>query len=349
MNCFKNILLIFGILLEITLSAVVTKSQVEVTSGDTLTLYCPLYVTNNSVILWSRDDRILFAGSLKIKNDDRYQLINDNLIIRQANINDAGNIMCQVEDEDRKLSKFVYNVIVLEPAGADIRVGSYLAVKKGTQLALNCVGSGVPVPELIWRKGSRILSRGTGEAGLMLKYVTREDGGEILCEASNGVGETAVDTLVIDVLYAPEIEMIQPHLSFQPKCGLELQCVIHSSSPPKVQWMHNDQLLQPQDGVTIWSLDNLHVLQVSSCDNSVQGTYTCVAENILGTAETSKDVTKDWLKNEYNSFLDRDIMINNVRRNALSDEDLGLKSSSNSISSILSLSLTVCIIFQMFL
>ena len=141
MNCFKNILLIFGILLEITLSAVVTKSQVEVTSGDTLTLYCPLYVTNNSVILWSRDDRILFAGSLKIKNDDRYQLINDNLIIRQANINDAGDIMCQVEDEDRKLSKFVYNVIVLEPAGADIRVGSYLAVKKGTQLALNCVGS----------------------------------------------------------------------------------------------------------------------------------------------------------------------------------------------------------------
>ena len=333
MNCFKNILLIFGILLEITLSAVVTKSQVEVTSGDTLTLYCPLYVTNNSVILWSRDDRILFAGSLKIKNDDRYQLINDNLIIRQANINDAGNIMCQVEDEDRKLSKFVYNVIVLEPAGADIRVGSYLAVKKGTQLALNCVGSGVPVPELIWRKGSRILSRGTGEAGLVLKYVTREDGGEILCEASNGVGETAVDTLVIDVLYAPEIEMIQPHLSFQPKCGLELQCVIHSSSPPKVQWMHNDQLLQPQDGVTIWSLDNLHVLQVSKCDNSIVGTYSCSASNNLGQRSASLAISNLWIEQKISDILSQeDKNSNNVRRNVEHTEKaLPLISSSSSL------------------
>ena len=42
-----------------------STSSMEVYSGDTLTLYCPLYVTNNSVILWSKDGRIVFAGELR--------------------------------------------------------------------------------------------------------------------------------------------------------------------------------------------------------------------------------------------------------------------------------------------
>ena len=328
----------------------ISSTEVTVAAGDNLVLNCALINLNNNVIIWKKNERVLFAGGIRVRHDKRINVRGNSLIIDNVQPEDGDVYKCQIENSDGQLRDYSQKVVIYQAPIVKIsQVESYLAVKQSTNLALTCVGSGVPVPEVIWRKGSRILSRGTGEAGVLLEYITREDAGEILCEASNGVGEAAVDTLVIDVLYAPEIEMIQPHLSFQPKCGLELQCVIHSSSPPKVQWMHNDQLLQPQDGVTIWSLDNLHVLQVSRCDNSIQGTYTCVAENLLGTAETSKDVTKDWLENEYNSFLDRDIMINNVRRNALSDEDLGLKSCSNSISSILSLSLTVCIIFQMFL
>ena len=131
---------------------------------------------------------------------------------------------------------FSQSVIVLQEASVKIsQVGEYLAVKQGTNLALSCVGAGVPVPEVVWRKGSRIMSRGLGEAGVLLEYVTREDAGDIVCEASNNVGEVARDTVTLDVLFAPEVEMIQPHVSFQPKCGLELQYVVHSSSTPTVK------------------------------------------------------------------------------------------------------------------
>ena len=307
-----------------------STSSLEVFTGDTLTLYCPLYVTNNSVILWSKDDRIMFAGSLRVRMDDRYHVINDNLIVNNVQAEDAGSIKCQVEDEKRHLQRFTYNVRVLQPPEVKIAVGSYLTVKQGTSLSLDCVGSGVPLPEIRWRKGSKILSRGIGEAGVLLEYITREDAGDIVCEASNGVGDTATDTLTLDVLHAPEVEMIEPHLSFHPKCGLELQCVIHSSSIPSVEWMHNDMLLEPKDGVTMWSLDNLHVLQLSRCDYSILGQFSCNAENNLGGDESSVQISKDWLEQQLENFKLQE-NINNVRRNVDSaQQTLQLKSSTSS-------------------
>merc|ERR1712062_431517 len=83
---------------------------------------------------------------------------------------------------------------------------------------------------------------------------------------------------------------MEPHISFQPKCGLELQCQVHSSSDPSVSWYHNDLLLQPDDGVTIWSLDNLHVLQISSCDHSIIGHFSCEATNNLGGGQDEADI-----------------------------------------------------------
>ena len=314
-------------------------SSMEVYSGDTLTLYCPLFVTNNSVILWSKEQRIVFAGALRVRMDERYNVINDNLVITEVNTGDAGSVMCQVEDENRDLETFTYNIRVLQAAQAKIAVGSYLAVKKGTSLTLNCVGVGVPQPEIVWRKGSQMLSRGVGEAGVLLEYVTREDAGDIVCEASNGVGEVARDVLTLDVLYAPEVEMIQPHVSFQPKCGLELQCVVHSSSTPTVQWRHNDLLLHPGDGVTIWSLDNLHVLQISRCDHHILGEFSCGAENMLGEGESVIKITQDWVDEELEIYKLQEEKINNVRRNVESQQhSLPLQSSSSSVSvSVLSM------------
>ena len=302
--------------LRLGLGLVEALSSVEIKQGDTLTLYCPLYVSNNSIILWSKGDRLLFVGDLKIKLDKRYNVVNDNLMVSDIEAGDAGIFECQVEDEEKELTVFSYQVTILKSADAKIDVGSYLAVKAGTSLALRCIGSGVPVPEVVWRRGGEVMSRGVGEAGILLEYITREDAGDIVCEANNGVGHnTARDVLALDVLYAPEVEMMEPHISFQPKCGLELQCQVHSSSDPSVSWYHNDLLLQPDDGVTIWSLDNLHVLQISSCDHSIIGQFSCKATNNLGDGEASIKVSKLWIERKISEILSENKNSNNVRRN----------------------------------
>merc|ERR1712227_845377 len=286
----------------------ISSTEVTVAAGDNLVLNCALINLNNNVIIWKKNERVLFAGGIRVRHDKRINVRGNSLIIDNVQPEDGDVYKCQIENSDGQLRDYSQKVVIYQTPIVKIgQVESYLAVKQSTNLALTCVGSGVPVPEVIWRKGSRILSRGTGEA--------------------------AVDTLVIDVLYAPEIEMIQPHLSFQPKCGLELQCVIHSSSPPKVQWMHNDQLLQPQDGVTIWSLDNLHVLQVSKCDNSIVGTYSCSASNNLGQRSASLAISNLWIEQKISDILSQeDKNSNNVRRNVEHTEKaLPLISSSSSL------------------
>ena len=336
------------ITLLLGIASVSALSTVEIEQGDSLTLYCPLYVTNNSLILWSRDNRIVFVGDLRIKGDTRYNVVNDNLMVSQVEAGDAGTFTCQVEDEHKQLEIFTYQVIILKSPQAKIEVGSYLAVKLGTHLTLRCTGSGVPEPEVIWRRGGDILSRGLGEAGVLLEYITREDAGEIVCEASNGVGDTtARDVLSLDVLYAPQVEMMQPHISFQPKCGLELQCQVHSSSDPAVSWYHNHLQLQPTDGVTIWSLDNLHVLQISSCDHSIIGQFSCKATNNLGDGETEVDISEEWVQQELEMFQQEEENINNVRRNVIhrQEHSLPLTSSSPVLAVSAGVIFTILILF----
>ena len=326
------LLSVFSLTLSVTLGAPsgLSRSSLEVLEGESLTLYCPLFVTNNSVILWSKNSRIMFAGALRVRMDDRYHVVNDNLLISSVRAEDAGELSCQVEDEKRVLKGFTYTVKVLAPARPVISVGEYLAVKQGTSLALDCAAEGVPVPEVTWRRGSQTLARGKGESTLLLEYVTREDAGDLICEADNGIGDIAEDILALDVLFSPEVQMLEPHISFQPQCGLELQCVVHSSSEPRVDWLQEGELLQATEGVTIWSLDNLHVLQISRCDSEALGLYSCRAENNLGGGSAQTEVTSRLLETELQKLQEEEERVNNVRRNVevQSQESLPFKSSS---------------------
>ena len=313
------------------------KVRLEVLSGENIELPC--HNLHGGVRIWSRDDRVLFAGPLRVRINKKFNVKNGNLMISDISTSASGDYICSMELQSGVVMNIKYDLVVLEAPTVKIKEGPHLAVKLGTHLALRCTGSGVPEPEVIWRRGGDILSRGLGEAGLLLEYITREDAGEIVCEASNGVGDTAArDVLSLDVLYAPQVEMMSPHISFQPKCGLELQCQVHSSSPPSVSWYHNHLQLQPDDGVTIWSLDNLHVLQISSCDHSIIGQFSCRATNNLGDGEASVKVSKLWIERKISEILSENKNSNNVRRNVELTQEKALplvSSGSRNIFSVL--------------
>ena len=321
-------------------------------AGERLSLTCSLENDNNNVVIWKKSDRVLFAGNIRVRHDRRISVTEEMLLVIDATRpEDEGHYSCEIEDREGRVQERGQVVTVLQPALVKIsQVGEYLAVKLGTNLALNCVATGVPVPEVRWKKGARILSRGWGEAGVLLEYVTREDAGDVICEADNGVGDIAEDVLSLDVLFAPEVQMLEPHISFQPKCGLELQCVVHSSSEPTVHWMKDGLLLQPADGVAIWSLDNLHVLQMTRCDTEVLGRYTCSADNNLGDGSAQTEVTSLLLERELLKFQAEEARVNNVRRNVENESHVSLHYKSSSIKSYLSsVYLTTFILASLFL
>ena len=341
----KILVLIFSHLASTLPMPSLHTQEVVLAAGQNLELLCALENENKNVVIWKKNRRVLYAGNIRVRHDPRLDVETEegNLMIRSVAAEDEGEYTCEIEDDQGRFKVFSQRVRVLQRPSVEInQVGSHLAVKLGTQLALRCTGSGVPEPEVIWRRGGDVLSRGLGEAGVLLEYITREDAGDLVCEASNGVGETtARDVLTLDVLYAPQVEMMQPHISFQPKCGLELQCQVHSSSQPEVSWYHNHLQLQPTDGVTIWSLDNLHVLQISSCDHSIIGQFSCRATNNLGDGEAEADISEQWLQQELEMFRQEEENINNVRRNVIHRQEHSLPLTSSSPAAGLSVSVFV--------
>ena len=324
--------------------------EVTVAAGERLSLECSLETEITNVVIWKKSDRVLYAGNVRVRHDRRITVDTEArlLVIEAVTPEDEGYYSCEVEDRRGRVQALTQLVTVLQPALVSIsQVGEYLAVKQGTNLALNCVASGVPVPEVRWRKGPRVLSRGFGEAGVLLEYVTREDAGDLICEADNGIGDIAEDILALDVLFAPEVQMLEPHISFQPKCGLELQCVVHSSSEPRVDWLLEGELLKPSEDVTIWSLDNLHVLQISRCDSKILGKFSCKAENNLGQKEADVIVTKPWFERKISEIMsEEEKNSNNVRRNVENVETaLPLVSSSSNAVNFVSLS-SLCVILS---
>jgi len=313
-----------------TYSKPVEGDTIDVIVGNDVVIECDIDNHEDNVVIWKHGNRVLFAGDIRVRHDDRIEVIEDDLLIKDVAANYAGVYKCEIEDDEGLFKKSVEYLRVLEPPVAHILQGRHLTVKAGMNLALTCAGSGTPLPEVRWLHRGRVLSRGIGEAGVLLEYITREDQGEIACEASNNLDYTHTDTLTLDVLFAPEVKIFQPEILFQPKCGLELKCLVHSSSPPSVHWFHNNLLLHPRDGVTMWSLDNLHVLQIHSCDQQILGHFTCKAENNLGEAEESVTVYKEFVESKMDEFVSLEELQNNVRRN-VNHEALHLLSSDTRI------------------
>ena len=300
----------------------------DVTAGEDLELSCALENTEENVVIWKHAGRVLFAGNIRVRHDDRINIVDDNLVLENVDEDDEGFYSCEIENSEGLLQIFPTVVNILVPAVARIlQVGPHLTVKEGTSLSLSCAGSGAPLPHIRWVRAGTVLAKGEGEATLIIEYVTRHQMGEIVCEASNAVGDENTDTVILDVLYAPEVEILKPQISFQPKCGIEFQCLVHSSSSPVVTWFHNNLLLQPRDGVTMWSLDNLHVLQIHSCDHQILGHFTCKAENNLGDSEESVIIEQEFIEEKMEEEMMKEYSANNVRRNVQQQEALPLVSS----------------------
>ena len=312
-----------------------TTETIKVIEGKTARIECQLYRGEGSLIIWKHKDRVLAVGNLKVKHDKRIDVDENALIIKDISLADSGDYTCEMETLEGELKRYTQQLQVLVPAFSNInQVGSQLTVKAGTSLSLSCSASGIPIPKVRWIKNSIVISEGMGSSDIELTSITRHDGGDIICESFNGIGDIHRDALTLDILYPPEVEILEPQVSFQPKCGIELQCLVHTSSETFVDWLKDDQLLQPKTGITMRKLDNLQVLQIHSCDSSIIGNFTCKARNNFGTSEGVVKVEYDFLEKKILEENLKEESTNNVRRNVHLSEAAPLISSSKSRQSM---------------
>uniref|UniRef100_A0A665VT70 Hemicentin-1 n=1 Tax=Echeneis naucrates TaxID=173247 RepID=A0A665VT70_ECHNA len=233
---------------------------------SSVTLQCQADGSPPPSVTWHKDgqslsesvrQRILSSGSLQIS------------FIQPS---DTGRYTCTAAN--------VAGTVNLEMIPPSIRGGEQeLAVVENSQAQLVCVAEGVPHPSLSWEKDGNPLSESIGEytilpsGELVIDIAQPDDAGSYTCVATNAVGQDS-RTLTLSVHTHPVFTELLADVALNKGEGLLLACGVSGIPPPKITWALNNNIIPG---------DELVIERVSKED---AGTYTCVAENSVGTIKS---------------------------------------------------------------
>ncbi|KAJ8392080.1 hypothetical protein AAFF_G00078860 [Aldrovandia affinis] len=168
-----------------------------------------------------------------------------------------------------------------------------LMVAAGEPAVMECQPPrGHPEPTISWKKDSaniddrdeRITIRG---GKLMITNARKSDAGKYVCIGTNMVGERESEIAELTVLERPSFAKRPSSHVVLVEESVEFRCEARGDPVPTVRWKKEDGDL-PKGRYEIREDYTLKVRRVTSGD---VGTYTCVAENMVGKAEASATLT----------------------------------------------------------
>jgi len=253
---------------------------IKVREGDSVTFPCRTSNLEDFVVLWRKGSRVIFAGPIRVKRDERISLSENDLVLKEVVAEDEGKYSCQVETGDEAPPSIVHRLEVLQrPVIKSQPENGFLVVKEGTSITLKCQAGGNPQPKITWTRNGQIL--GDGER-LKVKKLSPEGAGEYFCTADNGVGEPVEFKFTVEVFYKPRVQVVFEELR---PGKVILTCDIKSEPESRVAWYHNGLHLNPSLGVSMGNQESLYNLVVEGDVRDVVGEYKCRAENRLGAGE----------------------------------------------------------------
>ncbi|XP_038147925.1 roundabout homolog 1 isoform X1 [Cyprinodon tularosa] len=166
-------------------------------------------------------------------------------------------------------------------------------VAAGEPAVLECQPPrGHPEPTISWKKDGvniddrdeRITIRG---GKLMITNARKSDAGKYVCVGTNMVGERESETAELTVLERPSFVRRPSSTVVLVDQSVEFRCEARGDPVPTVRWRKDDGDL-PKGRYEIREDHTLKIRRVISAD---VGSYTCVAENMVGKAEASATLT----------------------------------------------------------
>ncbi|CAH2311914.1 hemicentin-1 isoform X2 [Pelobates cultripes] len=215
--------------------------------------------------------RILSSGSIEIPSSE---------------LNHAGHYTCSAVNEvgsaQIHINLHVQEVPVIR-SQAD-----YLEVTLNSPVTLSCDASGVPEPTVTWQKEGTSIKTGFGHTilpngSIHIEKATQDDVGTYTCIAQNAAG-TALGKIKLKVHVPPEIK---PHLTkyvIAVDKSITMLCEATGNPTPEIMWYKNGASLATSAGQRIVGTG---ALQIAFAQPDDGGLYTCIAENIAGTVNST--------------------------------------------------------------
>ena len=252
------------------------------TAGEELRLRCELQPELGGLIVWKHGARVLFAGDLRIRRDERLAVRDNSLIIGRVAESDGGEFSCETERAGGVLAVGRFRLEVLSRPQVRVRGAHHgaVTVKAGARLELVCEGEGRPRPAVSWWRGGQMVSRArVGRAVLRLATVTASQAGQLSCKADNGVGGLVEEKILLSVLAPPTASITSTLIS----CSLQVTCSTTTSSLAKVMLMYGGQVVVSD---TVTGSTNHH-LALDICREEEGSEVSCQVENSLGSMRDS--------------------------------------------------------------
>uniref|UniRef100_A0A803U092 Roundabout guidance receptor 1 n=2 Tax=Anolis carolinensis TaxID=28377 RepID=A0A803U092_ANOCA len=151
---------------------------------------------------------------------------------------------------------------------------------------------GHPEPTISWKKDAsplddkdeRITIRG---GKLMITYTRKNDAGKYVCVGTNMVGERESEVAELTVLERPSFVKRPSNLAVTADDSAEFNCEARGDPVPTVRWRKDDGELPKAR----YEIRDDHTLKIRKVTAGDMGSYTCVAENMVGKAEASATLT----------------------------------------------------------
>ncbi|KAI1891477.1 hypothetical protein AGOR_G00144220 [Albula goreensis] len=244
-----------------------------------VTLLCQAEGYPTPGVTWHKDgqqltesmrQRVLSSGSLQIAF---------------AQPSDTGRYTCTAANVAGSSSLEMSLTVQIPPS---IRAGQLeQSVVENSQALLSCVTDGVPQPVISWEKEGTPLTDTTGEytilpsGELIIDTTQPEDAGSYTCIATNDVGQDS-KTVALSVHIHPAFTELLGDVSLNKGERLLLSCGVSGIPTPEITWVFNNNII-PAHYDHVNGHSELVIERVSKDDS---GTYTCIAQNRVGSIKS---------------------------------------------------------------
>ncbi|XP_067307264.1 cell adhesion molecule 1b isoform X1 [Pseudorasbora parva] len=272
-------------------------NNVSVVEGEMAIISCRVKNNDDSVIqLLNPNRQTIYFRDVRPLKDSRFQLVNfsDNeLLVSLSNVSlsDEGRYVCQLYTDPPQ--EAYADITVLVPPGNPILESREEIVSEGNETEITCTAMGSrPASTIKWMKGDQPLQ---GEATVEELYdrmftvtsrlrltVSKEDDGvAVICIIDHPAVKDFQAQKYLEVQYKPEVKIVVEFPEGLTREGenLELTCNAKGKPQPhQINWLKVDDDF-PSHAVITGS-----DLFIENLNKSYNGTYRCVASNLVGEA-----------------------------------------------------------------